>query len=243
MSFNYMQPFVTLAGGLQTQHPAGATEFNSMYESFNPLTTVNKQHFVEWFSGSALDSIWNTANDVGTPTYTMDDTVDGGLKISVSSELNATASIGWGTTYNTAGKRQYAHNGSVYIDVFKQNTARSTIAQCPHGFSENQRGDSAGNNASLFFTATSTTDFFQTRTINGAGSQTDTATTTAYDTNWHVFKVENKASSVEFTLDGTLEATSTTNLPAAKVHPIAGLQGTSGGSPSCSIRYMECYNT
>jgi hypothetical protein len=39
---------------------AASTEYASMYESRSALTTVQKQHFVEWFSGSALDSIWTS---------------------------------------------------------------------------------------------------------------------------------------------------------------------------------------
>ena len=30
--------------------------FDSVYEMFNPLTDVRKQHFWDWFSGKSIDS-------------------------------------------------------------------------------------------------------------------------------------------------------------------------------------------
>ena len=61
---------------------AGETEFASMYESFNDLTTVNKQHFVEWFTGNTLRTdTWNKDNSDAGYTIEMDDSVNGGLKL------------------------------------------------------------------------------------------------------------------------------------------------------------------
>jgi hypothetical protein len=50
--------FGVMASGISGH--LGADDYASMYESRSALTTVQKQHFVEWFSGSALDSIWTT---------------------------------------------------------------------------------------------------------------------------------------------------------------------------------------
>lgn len=218
--------------------------FSSLYESFQALTSVQVSHFVEWFSGSSLNTnTWKTHNDVGTPTYVMDDAIDGGLKVTCTSENNANASVGWASSYNGAGKRHYDHQNSVYIDVLKVNTAQSTHNNIPHGFSENQRSDAAGNNASVFNSGNGFSAFFQTRTVSGTGTQTDTSTAVAFDNNWHVYKIVLGASDNKFYVDGVLKVTATTTLPAAKVHPISGSQGTSGGSPSYSIRYVEAYNT
>jgi hypothetical protein len=32
--------------------------FDSVYEMTNPLTTVRKQHFWDWFSGDSLNARW-----------------------------------------------------------------------------------------------------------------------------------------------------------------------------------------
>ena len=41
--------------------------FPSVYEMFTPLTTVRKQHFWEYFSGSTLNSRWSlNGSNVGT---------------------------------------------------------------------------------------------------------------------------------------------------------------------------------
>ncbi len=66
---------------------APADVFASIYEAKQALTTVQKQRFVEWFSGDALDSIWTQTNSVGTGTFGMQDDIDGDSKLQQGLQL------------------------------------------------------------------------------------------------------------------------------------------------------------
>lgn len=224
----------------------------SIYDQLNASGTIAKQRVVETFTGDALDpDRWSTGKDAynsGVPTFAMDDSVDGGFKVIAEASINnSSGGVGSASSYGLNNIRQFAHNGSVYIDVFKQNTVSSGHKVIAHGLKETMAGDGAGNNACLWGSGVNmNTNYFMSRTCGSSGSQTDVASDVAYDQNWHNYKIETKSASVEFTLDGVLKTnnTTTTNIPASKMAPTNGVQGTSDSTaPSYSIRYVECYNT
>ena len=224
----------------------------SIYDQLNASGTIAKQRVVETFTGDALDpDRWSTGKDAynsGVPTFAMDDSVDGGFKVIAEASINnSSGGVGSASSYGLNNIRQFAHNGSVYIDVFKQNTVSSGHKVIAHGLKETMAGDGAGNNACLWGSGVNmNTNYFMSRTCGSSGSQTDVASDVAYDQNWHSYKIETKSASVEFTLDGVLKTnnTTTTNIPASKMAPTNGVQGTSDSTaPSYSIRYVECYNT
>jgi hypothetical protein len=212
---------------------AGETEFDSMYESFNPLTTVNKQHFVEWFSGSALDSIWTQTNIVGTGGFVMEDSVDGGFKLSCGTNVNDHSEIDFNN------KRQYAHNGSVFITVTKKGATGGSDLATYYGFVSNITSgatNEAGISDSSFGNASLSTADASTRSLTGGTVNTGTA--------WHTHKIETSASNVVWYVDGVLNVTKTTNRPTITMQPHARILNTStSGIDDMWIRYMECYNT
>ena len=197
-----------------------------------------KQRFVETFSGDALDTDrWTVTTDTSLSAQ-MSDSVDGGYDMIAGTGTNNGGHIGFNNI------RQYAHNGSVFICVSKVSNV-SSIHQTPRGLSESARGDSAGNNISVWSASTvsSQSNFF-CRTATSDGTQTDTASTIPIDTSWHSFRIENNGSSCDAQIDGLTEITHTTKLPTSKMQPICGIQnGSSGSSVTHSIRYMEAYNT
>tara|TARA_R110002051_G_scaffold323769_2_gene418461 strand:+ start:941 stop:1612 length:672 start_codon:yes stop_codon:yes gene_type:complete len=213
---------------------AVVTEFDSMYESFNPLTTINKQHFVEWFSGSSLPSYWTTTLVSGT--VSMSDSVDGGIKLSTSG-VNQKATIHFND------KKQYAHDGSVLLSVFKfDSTQASTIQSI--GFTDNNKSDGArtsGANSAGF------SDVVNQGTIyvdhgDGSGAVINTNSGVTADTNWHVGKITLDGSSLITQIDGVaIGSTITTDIPTARLQPIAHID--SGVTKNLHINYMECYNT
>jgi len=218
-----------------------------MYESFNALTTVNKQHFVEWFSGSALDSIWTiTNNGGGTGSSGMDDNIDGGFYVtSDTGSFNGTElSFGGTAGAGNANHQLFDFNGSVIIFVLKWASDKTLVNTSGCGLHSEARGDAAGADAAVMEYATFNTNF-ELRTINNASSQTDTASSTAQDTNFHVHKIETKASSVDYSIDGATAVTSTTTLPTVGMQPNFGGQKLSGTGTAITfnIRYCEAYNT
>ena len=110
--------------------------FPSVYEMTNPLTTVRKQHFWDYFSGATLNSRWTFTNHLGAGSGAMSDSVDGGYIVTTASATNNRSGI----SFNDI--RPFAHDGSVMIASVKRNTASSFIYT---GLSESS--DSAGSDA------------------------------------------------------------------------------------------------
>ena len=231
MSFNYMQPFTTLGNGVQVMNSSAgaATEFNSMYESFNELTTVNKQHFVEWFSGDALDTIW-TVTETGSGTKAMSDSVDGGYQAETSTGASDKIAL------NFNNKRQYNHQGSVFITVAKRFTSGFI-----NGFNDTlTTWDNPSNEAGII---NKTGVTYQRAITSDSTTQSESNTSVAIDTSWHSYKGELDASNYYLTIDGTLEVTKTTNLPTAKMQPQLFTYVISGTAGKMGVRYLETYNT
>ena len=62
---------------------------DSIYDLINLPTNVMKQHFVEYFSDRGLDtSRWTETEVNPTATFAMNDSVDGGFRITADSGAN-----------------------------------------------------------------------------------------------------------------------------------------------------------
>tara|TARA_R110000751_G_scaffold121160_1_gene221744 strand:+ start:31 stop:705 length:675 start_codon:yes stop_codon:yes gene_type:complete len=210
---------------------AASTEFTSMYESRSALTTVQKQHFVEWFSGSALDSIWTQTSLNASPTFLISDaSTNNGLAIAP----NQTNSHG---LVNFNNKRQYEPTGSVFIAVGR------------HGVGSQQRaywGLHGDILATWLHGAEWEQDWAQTyqRAVTNDGgtkSGTDMGTLSNSETN-AVVKGTLTASNFNITHNGVSKVDKTTDLPTAKLQPVAGAVSTLGARGMYTM-YMECYNT
>jgi len=204
--------------------------FDSVYEMFNPLTDVRKQHFWEWFSGESLDSRWTQTNVAGTGTFAIDDTIDGGLKITTGSSNADKSQI----TFNNI--RQYSPTGSVCIGV----ASRGANAQYKMGLF-NLLDDTTDQRAFVENGATQT--YYRLGTA--ASSQTMTETNIAVDTSWRVSRIELTSSNCTLSIDGVLKATndSNDNLPTSKLQPTFQSRTLTSSAVNCNIRYMETYNT
>lgn len=214
---------------------SASAEYASMYESRSELTVIQKQHFVEWFSGSVLDSIWTEHSITGSGIFAMSDTIDGGFTVGVDNNNNQ---ISW-IAFND--KRQYEPTGSVFIAVVKRAGAvdtneyrtglrnfATTSSSFESAYAKNQK---VAANISLV--------------TGDASADTETASTVAVSTNYNSIKLELGSSNVKETIDGVLEVTKTTNRPTAKLQPFFGMLngGTETVTSTGHIRYMECYNT
>jgi len=209
--------------------------FPSVYEMTNPLTTVRKQHFWEYFSGATLNSRWTQTNVTGTGTFAMSDEVNGGFKITApSGGGNPTIAISF---HGSSPVRQYAPDGSVYIVVAKASSTTSAIFKMGLknvGNSDNFNLDSA----SVFNNHTN----YSLRTGDGSNN-TEADGSVPKDASWHIHKLVLGSSGVDLLIDGVQQVTNTTNLPDTDLLPQAQIVSTNSDAKSLSIRYMECYNT
>ena len=202
------------------------------------ITTVSaspkvKQHFIEWFSGKQLPSYWTETDIQGNPaTFAMSDSVDGGFSITTGSSSSDQSEIDFND------KRQYAHDGSVFICSAKRVSASSLFRT---GLTANITDS---NTNRIIIENNSGQTYCRLEAFDGSTGGTSSTTTPA-DTNWHNFKAILNGSSVVLTVDGVTNATTTrgANVPVTNLQPYFFGQTLTGSSAELSIRYMECYNT
>ena len=212
------------------------TEYASMYESRSKLTTVQGQHFVEWFTGKQLPSYWTLQNNTALPTVAMQNSIGGGLLMT-----NTGAGTGGAMTFNN--KRHYGGSGvnCTCIMVLKSTGGNTGLTYA--GFDRNgYPSSSANNNSTAVIEMGASTVFNLVVTNAGSGWARTTTSIPTTDANWHEVKIDVKASDVDLTVDGTLEATRTGVRPTTSMQPcVAGRNA--GSSGLTHIRYMEAYNT
>lgn len=206
--------------------------FSSVYEMTNPLTTVRKQHFWDWFSGDSLNSRWSWKAGTGgvVSSQGMNDSVNGGYQLRMTN-----GHIG---TYDFNNKRQYSNTGAVNISVMQRNHADGHAHSGFRG--DNTVGTSYLDREVAFIKIRKTTTTILGSTGN-ASALTSVSLGTS-DSDLHSVKTELKSSSCEFTFDGVLQGTNTTNLPTAKMQPMWAAEA-EGSSQGINIVYYEAYNT
>jgi|SaaInlStandDraft_2_1057019.scaffolds.fasta_scaffold80503_2 hypothetical protein len=211
--------------------------FPSVYDMTNAsMTTVRKQHFWEYFSGSTLNSRWSlNGSNVGTG---MNDEVDGGYSVmSAASGYNK-------TSIYFANKCQYSPTESVFIANAKfSRTNDGTWGLI--GLSDDGSDNSQRAYIGKMDSAQSTN--FGAWTSNASGAYINTSGTIAQDTSYHIFKGVLGSSKFLGSIDGTLNTTSTGvshYLPTASLQPtILSMANAANPSISVTVNYFEVYNT
>ena len=209
--------------------------FSSVYEMFNPLTEVRKQHFWEYFSGDSLNSRW-TQSEVDAPaSFAMVDGVDEGFKITADGGANNEGMI------NFNNKRQYEEQGSVSIGVVKATDITSINSYS--GMSGHITGVSSGNgylvdSALLYINGGNTNFALSTGHATVANA---TEGSVALNTNWQSIKIENNTSNTILSINGVVDVTKdSTYKPTIPMQPVTGVFG---NGKNIQIKYCEAYNT
>jgi hypothetical protein len=197
----------------------------------NPLTTVRKQHFWEWFSGDTLNSRWTTTNIVGTNSYAMNDSTNGGFKITSGANNGDVGGI------NFNNKRQFAHDGSVHISIWKKVATSSRIMS---GL-KNSGTDQVQTEFAICYDGENGT--WKILTTGDASSNSSTVSSVAEDTSFHNYKIETSSSNIVLDIDGVTEVTKTTNRPTVKLQPVFQTRTLTSATKEGLIRYCEAYNT
>ena len=195
-----------------------------------------KQHFIEWFSGKGGTNKPNfawQADNSGTATGAMSDSIDGGFAISTGATNGSRGFIGFNQ------KWQFSPTGSVIVAVMKHGSV--TGGESYTGLQDGTNSGS-GKGAWSYVNDAWKGAFFNLYTVGASGATwTDSGVTS--DTNWHTHKIELTSSQVSLKIDDVLSSTSDTNLPAVALQPSVGINTTSSANRTLNIRYMEVYNT
>ena len=205
-----------------------------MYESFNDLTTVNKQHFVEWFTGNTLRTdTWNKDNSDAGYTIEMDDSVNGGLKL-INNAVHTESAV-----IDFDGIRQYSPTASEVISVYKTvTTSGGTIV----GLGKDYRNDNAYDSAAIQWDAGNSGGTVYILSSDGT-AQSATTTGISRDANVHVYKLGLTSTAITCSVDGVAGTSKTTNRPADPLMPVVKAYSYSGNTTQLNINYYEVYNT
>ena len=200
----------------------------SLIENQQSLAAPINQHFVEWFSGDALDSIW-TQTFVGSGSVAMDDVINGGVKLQTGSATNDV------TVIEFEDVNHYSATGSVFITNVK--TSNLTSNDVDFGFSQR-----AGSNHRMFIRYRQSTSTTELVTKDGTTINLQDLSDTP-DTNWHNWKIQCHSTFGSATKDGDLIGITTSNLPTQKMSLIFATKTYTTAAKDMSIRYCEAYNT
>jgi hypothetical protein len=206
--------------------------FSSVYEMTNPLTTVRKQHFWDWFSGDSLNSRWAKVDLAGTGAIGIRDSVDGGGFM----DTGGGATHGSVLCFNDTA-RSFDYQNSVVIGITKRTTSTSFTR---FGLVELI---SDGNHDVVRYGNSSSSTYTKFETA-GTGAQTVTDTDIAVSTNFELVKIQTTSSDSILSVSGVTKATHTTGLPTAKLQPYIYVASSSVASvKGQDVRYFEAYNT
>ena len=213
--------------------PASGQHFTTWQGQSNAFTeqTYRDLWFSPIVSGSpAIPSRWTERSVTGSPTFGMNDSVDGGYVITTASTTNSSGMIDFNN------KRQYSNTGSVCILTIQR---IDDTMQVFGGFADNIT--QATTNTAWVLNDTNYS-YYRLLTGNSSGA-TQTDTTTNIDKLLKVHKIECNSADVSLTIDGTLGINKTTNLPTNKLQPNFGGFTRNSSANQMRINYMECYNT
>ena len=205
-----------------------------------PVSTPHQpdQRVVEKFSGSVVDTDrWTTTGfgaGAGNTTFTIDNEVDGGALMLVSS---GTSGEGMANFNNI---RQFSNTGSVFICVTKSNdvaSGQNSRVGLKHGTDVTFNGGQLAGTENGY-NVTSISSFC----ADDSGLNR-TNTSLGRDSSWHTFKGQLTSSDYKLAVDGVMETTDTTNLPTVRLQPFLYKAFNSGYTSSSSTRYYEAYNT
>ena len=205
--------------------------FIALVDLLNPPDFVPKQRVIDNFSGDVLNERWNTRDIAGSGTFAMSDAVGEGFSITSGATSGNSSLIDFNDI------NHYAHNGSVMISVSKNVTSTSYF----HVIGLVESGASPADTR-ISYTQDSTNSFQVLHTILNSTS-TEVDTSLSLDQNFNLSRLETRASSGLLSVNGILEAISTTNLPDVALQPHFRQGTRTSGAREGLIRYTEVYNT
>ena len=209
--------------------------FESINDAFGKSGGVTQRHhFIDWFSGSTLDTefIW-TLNHIGGSncTATLDDSIDGGLKMYVNDTDNSSPSMA--LTFGASSRRPFSYNGCTIIGNMKKGTVNL-------GAKYGLGNDSTVTPPSCVLFAEGTLYSYKSLETN---DEAVTATDIALDTAWWNFKIDLKDTICELYLNGVLRTSKTTSLPTTDMQPFLYIQSRgTAGEKYWNTTYCEAYN-
>tara|TARA_B100001750_G_scaffold85036_1_gene67173 strand:+ start:585 stop:1259 length:675 start_codon:yes stop_codon:yes gene_type:complete len=201
--------------------------FGSVYEITNPLSTVAKQHFWDWFSGRTLnmgnDGRWALTNNGGNTTGSaMHDGVDGGYSLEGTGSGSTQQSL---LAFDDV--KEFSNTGSVIIWSAKLTLPMPASLDGSNDITASQGGwGMCGTMPNYWLNgikinvptgASSVINFGTMNNSTEAFTATDLPVILSAD--YKTYKLEQKSSSAVCHIDGEIKATRTSGLSTTAMQP------------------------
>lgn len=233
--------------------------FDSLNSAFGKSGGVTqRQHFIDWCSGKQRNSdywgyrVQNNAGNTAAGTITYPSIINGGMQIQGGDDANDVhliafcGSAGGSGNQSPMEQRPFDPYGCTCIFVSRHNNGYNFNSTC-EGFNMNAASDISGTGSCAFMSYTFWTASEKYRFRQGDGSTSSGNTLSSskkHDVNAHAFKIECLPKKVNYSIDGTLEATGTSYAPTEKMGLNFGCStNTSGGGlPTINLTFVEAFN-
>ncbi len=206
------------------------TAFPSVYEMFNDLTTISKQHYWTWFDGDSIETAWSQTNNTGTGVFSVVDEIDEGVEIQTGASTSDHSVLVFNsirpfdpTACTVIGVARRV-DGGMFTDMGLDNDP--TVGDSTEHVV--CRNDTDNTNFAL-------------RSSDGTVSATEGSV--PVDTSFHAISIVCGGSDLQLSIDGVLDVTKSTNRPTAKQQPHLGSFARAVGGKSSRFRYVEVINT
>lgn len=190
---------------------------------------VKRSWFVEWFYGNTLKAYWTEVN-IGGGSSAMADEINDGFFMTTNINFNDRRGI----EFNQI--RHYDNTGLTVIWIGKVDSVTDTLLRLGvtnvTQFGGNSMFGGIDDNSSVNFIL---------RTADDIAGITTVASSILADTDFHKHQCELFPTFAQYTLDGLLEATSTTTLPTAQLQPSANIL-TKAGAKTANVRFLSVFN-
>ncbi len=225
---------MSMFSNLMTSLADGAATQASLLDIIEPDRSVVPQaHFVEWFSGQVLDSVWTINNNGSGGSSNMVDTIGEGFNITTLAGLND------GLNINFSPFRQYNFDAAICFGIMRPVEQADGLTFL--GFNNGEAG------GTVTFAEVGKDGFnsaeFVLETQDNGGVITIVNTSISTDLDFHRHQIELLDTNALYTLDGILEATSTATLPTSKMSPEFRGVNRVAAVRSFRYKYLEAFNT
>ena len=208
--------------------------FGSVYEMFDPLSEVRKQHFWTWFSGSIpLKNYWNITNVLGTGSVAIND-----LSTNLGINVNTGSNINDETQINFNDIKPFSPIASVMISVGRPVANAVQIGYC--GLSGDNK---TYNGVEKALCISDDADTFFALSTADAVTSSDTEGSDTLDLNIKSWKLELNPSAINMILNGVTDVTKSTNLPTSRLQPAIGAKALASTTRAWQLNYYEAFNT
>jgi len=207
--------------------------FDSVYEMFNPLTDVRKQHFWEWFSGTSLNSKrWYThSTGGGNSGASMYDAVNGGVRLRAEN-VDAHCSIALNFI------QQFSPTSSSVIWVGERTSGN---LECMWGLGDNSIWTNASDVA-LWENYGDGQTYLRGVSNDGGGSSASDSDV-AVNVTLNCLKIDLSSSNLIYYYNGVSKITKTSDRPTTKLEPLFDSTNKSGSTRDAKATYCEAWNT